>query len=345
MQPVFDTAPVANIITAPSPVPGKAIPVSNPAPSSQSPSYTQSPSFKQVADWRSYRRLTPATAWAALAGAGGGWLGHNLSSLFLSPFFHFSLYTYSSPLEILTGQSLMGAFDCLGIAALILITTNQQSLRGSWDRDLWRGLALFVPAGLIAGFLGQLAYFFIGGTRAIPWALTGAIVGLTIGMLRRDKTQAMQGALGGIIGGLIGGALVDGFLATSYTDETFALASRIGLIITGALIGFFMRLVQDTLKTAWLVGITPGVYQNKEYPLNKNRVTVGKSELCDIALYQKSELPLQNGAFVQAGADWSWNGESVSINGVPQAQVKIVSGDVIRLGNTDFRFMLREKSK
>jgi hypothetical protein len=263
--------------------------------------------------------------------------------VFLGPFFNTGLGTATSLLEVLTEQSLMGMIDCIGIASLVLITGNLQSLRGAWGRDLGRGLALFAALGLVAGFSGQLLFSLMGGSRAIPWALSGVVVGLAIGILRRDKTQAAQGAIGGAIGGIMGGLLVDAFLAYSYTDATFAFASSVGLVITGALIGLFMRLVQDSMKNAWIVGVTPGFYENKEYPLNNARVTVGKSELHDISLYQESELPMQTGAFVQNGANWIWEGEPVEINGVSQTSAPLTSGDTLRLGNTEFRFFLRDE--
>jgi hypothetical protein len=289
-------------------------------------------------------KFTPATGWSVLAGAGGAWLGFRLSSLIVGPYFTSGLFVRRPLSEMLLEQSLSGVFDCMGVASIILIANNHMSLRGRWDRDLWRGLALFVPLGLMAGFFGQLLYAIFGGSRAAPWALSGAVVGAAIGVLRKDKVQLKQGAIGGAIGGTIGGLLVDGFLSVSYTDETFSLASRIGLVTTGALIGLFMRLVQDSLKTSWLTGTTPGHYLGKEYPLNNERVTVGKSELNDICLYQKSELPIATGAFVKNGSQWTWEGEEVSINGVPQAKALLNSGDMLRFGNTDFRFEARENA-
>lgn len=119
------------------------------------------------------------------------------------------------------------------------------------------------------------------------------------------------------------------------------MASLIGEVVTGAMIGLFIRVVQDSLQTAWILGVSPGRYEGKTYPLNPDRVTVGKSELNDISLYLTSELDMQNGAFVYEKGKWIWQGDAAEINSCPQTKAMLNPGDIIQLGGTQFRFETR----
>ena len=278
---------------------------------------------------------------ASVAGGVGALVGFIVSSLILAPFFDFSLQSRAGFAEMLLGQALLSLVSGTVLSACILAYDNQAGLRGRWDRDLWRGLAVFAVVSFISGGLGQLLYSFVGQSRAIPWILMGGGIGAGIGLLRRDAVQAQRGALGGAIGGMLGGFLVDGFLAFSYTDESFARASMIGIIVTGAAIALFMRVVQDALKNAWLLGVSTGPYEGKEYPLNTARVSVGRSEASDIALFRENAMPEQLGAFLWQGENWHWNGTPVSINGAFQSQCALAPGDTIQLGGTQFRFQTR----
>lgn len=287
-------------------------------------------SLRSVAGWK-----------AAAVGALGAFVGIFATDLTVAPYFDFSLGSHLSFGSIMLGQSLLSMVSGAVLSAAILAYDNQAGLRGRWSRDLGKGLLLFSGLSFLSGGLGQLLYSTVGHTRALPWALTGAGIGMGIGLLRRDKIQALRGALGGALGGIIGGLLVDGFLTVSYTDQAFVTASEIGIIITGAMIALFMRVVQDTLRSAWLLGISTGAYEGKEYPLNTNRVTVGKSELNDIALYRETALPPEIGAFVFQNGAWYWQGIAASINGTLQTQTMLQPGDTIQLGSTQFRYQTR----
>lgn len=286
-------------------------------------------------------QLTKTDWKAALVGSVGGFAGYIFASIVLTPFVSDSGLQSHSLGQALLNTSLLSMVSGAVLSCMILAFDNTQSLRGKWHRDLLRGLPLFAFFGLMSGGLGQLIYSFIGLTRAGAWMLMGAGIGVGIGLLRRDKVQARQGALGGAIGGLIGGILVDAFLLFSYTEAAFALATLFGIVIVGALIALVMRLVQSAFKEAWLVGVSMGPYEGKEYPLNTERVSIGRSELNNISLYRASELPMQSGALVFQNGKWSWQGEAVEINGQMQSHIELQPEDSLRFGGTTFRFKLR----
>jgi pSer/pThr/pTyr-binding forkhead associated (FHA) protein len=285
--------------------------------------------------------FSTATLTTAIAGGVGAFLGFATLGSIVSGMFGSSLGTAKSIGSVLLDQSLLTLTFGMGICSFILAADNIQSLRGKWDRDLWRGLPLFMLLSLAGGFVSTLFLNYIVTIRGLSWAITGIFIGVSIGLLRKDPIQAKRGAIGGVIGGFISGMIVDAFLAISYTDAAFAIASFLGVVLTGALIGLFMRLVQDTLQEAWLLGVTTGPYEGKRYPLNTGRVTVGRSDDCDISLYRQSELAMQSGALVAVGSGWKWEGEAIEINGQMQSGVMLNSGDTLKLGGTNFRYYTR----
>ena len=286
--------------------------------------------------------LSAPDAWkAAAAGALGAFVGGMVGGAVLSPFFNSGLGAHPNLLELLWEQALLSMFSGAILSAGILAFDNQSSLRGQWHRDLWPGILLFVGVAFLSGGLGQLLYSMVGSTRAIPWALMGAGIGASIGLLRKDPLQTQRGAIGGAGGGALGGLLVDGFLQISYTDATFALASQLGFVITGAMIALMMRVVQEALGEAWLLGISSGPYEGKKYPLNTRRITVGQSELNDIGLYRETSLPPQLGAFELQNQQWQWHGMPIHLNGQFQDQAVLRNGDTLQLGSTQFRFGTR----
>ena len=290
-------------------------------------------------------RLTKTDLLAALVGGVGGFLGFIAASIAMSPFFAETGLQFKTIGQALLYSSVLSMVSGAVLSCVILAFENTQSLRGKWHRDLLRGLPLFAVFGFLSGGLGQLLYALIPFTRAGAWILIGTGIGIGVGLLRRDKVQAKLGALGGALGGLIGGVLVDVFMSFSYSQSALALATLFGIIIVGALIALVMRLVQSAFKAAWLVGVSTGPYEGKEYPLNTERVSIGRAELNDISLYRASELPMQSGALVFQNGKWSWQGEAVEINGQRQTDVELQPEDSLRFGGTTFRFKLRGREQ
>lgn len=278
---------------------------------------------------------------AAGLGAVGGLAGFIGANILISPFFQLGLNVPNSFGSLALAIGLMVMVIGTVLSGAILAYDNQAGLRGRWDRDLWRGLPLFALVGFLAGSLGQVFYGVVGITRALPWMLMGGGIGAAIGLLRRDKTQAQRGAMGGAIGGLIGGVLVDVFLSFSYTNAAFGNATLLGMIIMGAMIALLIRVVQDAMQEAWLLGISTGPYEGKEYPLNTERITVGRASTNDISLYRQPDLATELGAFVFQSGGWWWQGTTVPINGMPQSQAALQPGDTIQLGATQFRLLAR----
>ena len=251
------------------------------------------------------------------------------------------------------------------IGLALLAWENASSLRGKWFRDMGPGAPLFAFLGLASGAaaqviysLGMVAAFAGSGVgrssmsasvllvasfiRGIGWALFGAGVGASIGILRGDKGQTKRGALGGAIGGFVGGALFNIISATMSNSDVFP--RFVGVVLLGAFIGGAARLVQETMRSAWLLGITTGPYEGKEYSLGKARLTVGRGNNCDLSLFRDESLAPQLGALVFQNNSWWWQGEPIPVNGIPQTNAQLFPGSRLQIGQTTFRFNDRSKN-
>ena len=286
--------------------------------------------------------FSAGSLWAALAGAGGGLLSFPVGEIVGSLSDSNTGAPTSDIVGLVVGAGLWSGAIGLTIGAAILIYDNLRSLRGQWHRDLLLALPLFFVLSFVGGLAGQISYLFVQNavTRGIGWALMGAAIGVGLGFVRRDVLQAARGAMGGALGGFIGGFIFDGL--TSVSDAGGGSLSRfVGQIIMGALIALLMRVVQDAMKNAWLLGISSGHYEGKEYPLNTARVTVGRDDSNAIALFREESLPPKMGAFVSRNEQWFWQGEAIEINGVPRENASLSPGDTLQIGATKFRFQTR----
>lgn len=284
--------------------------------------------------------VSKPTLFAALAGALGGLLsffvGEITNALFNSQ------RGATSWSELVWSSALWSGAIGLTIGVAILIYDNRASLRGQWHRDVLRALPLFFALSFAGGAAGQLAYLGVQNsfTRGIGWSLMGAGVGVGIGVLRRDPKQAGRGALGGALGGFAGGFLFNALAMISVAGDG-SFSRLVGQILMGALVAGLMRVVQEALKDAYLLGVSTGPYEGKEYPLNTARVSVGRASDNDISLFREETGPLHLGALIFQNENWYWQGEAVEINGAPQSNALLASGDTLQLGATRFRFKTR----
>ncbi len=313
--------------------------------------------------------LSSAALWKTVAvGAVAGLLGFGASEPIMGMVDPTRQFTSLSQMvtKTLAMSSAWVAVIGLVMGVALLAWENLSSLRGKWFRDLGPGLPLFFFLGLVSGAAAQVLYSVgmvfvaVGGggggemsggvlvmaslIRGLGWALFGAGVGASIGILRGDQGQISRGALGGGIGGFIGGTLFN-FIAVSLGKGAPDFLPRlVGVVLLGAFLGGATRLVQETLKSAWLLGISTGPYEGKEYPLGKARLTVGRGGSCDLSLFRDETLAPQVGALVFQGGSWFWQGEPILINGQMQTGAPLPPGSRLQIGATTFRFNDRSKS-
>lgn len=253
------------------------------------------------------------------------------------------------------------------LLGLMLAVVDSLSL-GS-QRRLIQVLALGAGIGALGGWvglsLGQSVFGAIIGTgsdeitstgrffvllvaRALGWGLIGGTVGAAQGVVSRSPLVARQGAFGGLIGGLFGGSA---FEILNGLEFPAALSRLIALVAVGALAGFFVGVVQNLFKQAW-IRVVLGKNEGKEYLISKPITTVGRGELSDIGLYGDpniapthiaiESLAAQNRhrlRFVGEGGKRGTTYAPPLVNGQPVAnEMWLADGDTIQLGRRTLLF-------
>ncbi|BCM91789.1 hypothetical protein IAD21_03665 [Abditibacteriota bacterium] len=329
--------------------------MSAPAPPASSPMPAIFEAFSSPSLWKT-------VGIGALAGVAGFVLGEFINQIVRQP------SVGGDITRVLAISSAWVGTIALAMGVVLLAWENASSLRGQWYRDMAPGVPLFAFLGLASGAAAQVLYsvgmaimfasqmrsgqFEMSGVtlvaasfvRGVGWALFGAGVGASIGILRGDKGQIIRGALGGAIGGFLGGALFNLIGVILGPNTSDSVPRFVGVVLLGAFLGGATRLVQETLKSAWLLGISTGPYEGKEYPLGKNRLTVGRGSGCDLSLFRDESLAPQLGSLVFQNGQWWWQGETIALNGVPQNNAPLYPGARLQIGSTLFRFNDRSKT-
>lgn len=263
-----------------------------------------------------------------------------------------------------TSQGLTVVFVVsLFLAAAMLATENMWGLRGNWWRDMW-----WLPvAGGVAGYVGGLVGEYVLRLGIVTWGLVGLSCGAALGLtdlagdqftglrsLLRIPPKSRRGAIFGSIGGVVGGVVFALFFRNVSLDSTGgelqALFSRlVGFAILGLAIGLAIKVGQELLKSSWLLGLSKGFYEGKQYILAKSSVSVGRSGNNDINLNQETDIGDRVGHFELAQDTWHFVPDShdavgaVTIDGQAVTdRVHLADGSSIRFGNTEFVFQSRE---
>jgi hypothetical protein len=159
-------------------------------------------------------------------------------------------------------------------------------------------------AGLVAGLIAVvIADAVLGGTVgdttetdvalvAYMWALTAALVGLSVGLLRSPKAAALAftgGAVAGAVGGAVHGATTatfeNGVLVVDASDGPTVMVA-IGI---AAFIGLVIAIALRTARTGSFT-VIDGIGQGSVVDFHKNTATIGSS-LSDTLVLAKSGAP------------------------------------------------------
>lgn len=217
-------------------------------------------------------------------------------------------------------------------------------------QTLW---ALLAPAnaGTSEVYAHPAAYAQEVIARSLGWALIGAGIGAAQGASRWSTRMLAQGLFGGAVGGLLGGFA---FEALQRMLGQPMLSRLIGFVIIGAAIGFFIGLVQNIFKQAW-IRVMVGRNEGKEYLIAKPVTTIGRSELADIGLFGDRAIAPTHCAIEMAGGRYrlrpvaleepSRDGQAFAptvINGMEATdEVWLADGDTILLGSRTLQFRER----
>lgn len=253
------------------------------------------------------------------------------------------------------------------LLGLLLAVVDSLSLesRRRMTQTLVLGAGIGAFGGWVGLWLGQTVYGIVVGTggneittpgrffvlllaRALGWGLIGAIVGAAQGAPSRSPLVARQGAFGGLIGGFLGGTVFEILNGLGFAAITSRL---VALVAVGALAGFFVGVVQNLFKQAW-IRVVLGKNEGKEYLISKPITTVGRGELSDIGLYGDpniapthvaiESLAAQNRhrlRFVGEGGKRGTTYAPPLVNGQSVAnEMWLADGDTIQLGRRTLLF-------
>ena len=253
------------------------------------------------------------------------------------------------------------------LLGLLLAVVDSLSLESR--RRVTETLALGAGIGAFGGWLGlwlgQTVYgIIVGGSgnaihspghfltlliaRALGYAFIGGMAGAAQGAASRSAVIARQGAFGGLLGGFLGGIVFEILNGLGFTA---AFSRLTALVSVGALAGFFVGVVQNLFKQAW-VRVVLGRNEGKEYLISKPVTTVGRSELSDIGLFGDAAiapthiaieaLAAQNRhrlRFVGEGGRRGTEYAPPLVNGQPVgAEQWLADGDTIQIGRRTLLF-------
>jgi pSer/pThr/pTyr-binding forkhead associated (FHA) protein len=243
---------------------------------------------------------------------------------------------------------------CFGgfLGALFGVASNLASGTRDWVRAIGFGLGIGIAAGFVGITFGMAVFgplyvekarnplAFLGNViaRGLGWCFIGALAGTAEGWRKQSVRVGRNGLIGGAMGGLLGGAVFEIAPYLMPGVRAGAVSRTLGFVITGAMIGLFIALVQEWLKEAW-VKIQVGRNEfSKEILLEKAESKIGRNELCDIPLFGNAQIGRSHALLValpSGGYAVRDTGESpigVLVNGAKIAgEQKLRSGDQIQI--------------
>ena len=232
------------------------------------------------------------------------------------------------------------------------------AVAGAWNvagRRFARAAAPMFGAGFIAGYAGNViflqivqavadeAFRGVGVTdsdirlylaRGLGWALFGAGIGTTIGLLNKSRPQAINGALGGALGGAAGG-LVFQFVEANLSASV-ATSRLLGLIGIGALIALATRAIETARREAWL-RILSGGMSGKEFILYHALTRLGSSPECEIFLFKDAAIAKLHAQIEDRGTErvlTAMSEEPVFVNQTPVETQVLRDHDQVQVGDT-----------
>ena len=263
-----------------------------------------------------------------------------------------------------------GLFLGLLLALVLTLVDTLWNLAGQRPLTVVLRLAVASFVGSVGGFLGGMigqvlyAYTDMAGFLLLGWTITGLLIGLAPGLFdllarliaNEDPGGALRrvinGVLGGSLGGLAGGLLfllMRGAWGSALGDRAneFWSPSATGFVALGLCIGLFIGLAQVILKEAW-IKVVEGFRAGRELMLTRPKMTIGRAEGCEIALFgdngverQHALICLEGGRYfvedLQTPSGTFVNGRRIL------DRTALRAGDEIQVGRSVLRFGERAK--
>jgi FHA domain len=255
---------------------------------------------------------------------------------------------------------LVGAI--LGIAVVGALASVDSILNAPPGHRLTRvlGAAAFgLLGGLMAGMLCDLLTKITPWLRFIGWLIVGVAIGAAIHVydliqsllsgkpLGLAKQKLTKGMIAGALGGGTGGLLFSLLDLIQVRDSLPRTSLVLALVILGMGVGLFAGFAQLVLKEAW-IKVEAGFRPGREMVLDKNELTIGRAESCDLGLFGDSSIDGVHARIERQGESYfladagSEGGTFLNNRRVTQA-TKLHAGDLIRVGGSVLMFGERVK--
>jgi pSer/pThr/pTyr-binding forkhead associated (FHA) protein len=189
------------------------------------------------------------------------------------------------------------------------------------------------------GHQGSELYLVVG--RLIGWSFMGLMLGIGVGLASFSLPNILKGGLGGLMGGLVGGSGFD--LIGSFSQS--GLASRlIGFSVIGLAIGFFIGLVHQLTKSAWLA-VEAGRLKGRQFRLEGASVMLGRAEENAVGLFGDPGVQPRHAVISRQGDAYTLKNLAVQAgtltNGTRIETIQLHDGDRVKISNYELTFHLR----
>jgi pSer/pThr/pTyr-binding forkhead associated (FHA) protein len=186
---------------------------------------------------------------------------------------------------------------------------------------------------------GSEVYLVAG--RLIGWTFMGFMLGVGVGLASGSLRNAIKGSLGGLAGGFVGGAGFD--LIGSFSES--GLASRlIGFCVIGLAIGFFIGLVHQLTKSAWLA-VEAGRLKGRQFRLEGATATLGRAEENSVGLFGDPGVQARHAVILHQRDTYSIRNLAIQagtlVNNNRIETTELHDGDRIKIGNYELTFHVR----
>ena len=181
--------------------------------------------------------------------------------------------------------------------------------------------------------------------RVFGFGFMGLMLGAGVGLAALSWPNISKGAIGGLIGGVLGGAAFDPIGSFSQSG----LASRlIGFCVIGLAIGFFIGLVHQLTKSAWLA-VEAGRLKGRQFRLDGPTITVGRAEENIVGLFGDPGVQPRHAVISHQGDSYTLKNLAVQagtlVNGNRVEAVPLHEGDRVKISNYELTFHLRTQKR
>jgi hypothetical protein len=184
--------------------------------------------------------------------------------------------------------------------------------------------------------------------RAMAWCAAAVPAGLGQGIALLQGRVVLNGLLGALLGGLLGGFLFDPIMLIFQDQKTAWISRCVGFTTIGIMVGFFVGLVEQWTKTAWVL-MRAGPLAGKQFIIYRSPTVLGSSPKADIYLFKDSAIEPQHALIHNRGGRFEIEDcntpDGTYVNGIPVHKKHALNpGDQIVLGKTVLEFVLKEAS-